>query len=259
MQIIIPMSGHSRRFKKAGYKEPKPFIMINGKPMIQHVCSMFSPNDNFVFVCNKEHLDVASYKHILSNIVKNFKIIAIDPHEYGPVHSVLQAENAIDPDQPIIMTYCDFMMRWNYKQFCASVSKYEGAIAVFKGFHPASFGNTFYAYLKANKKLEMEALREKQSFTDNRVNEFASTGLYYLANWDLFKRYAIELLEKKDKVAEEYYCSLIYNYLVRDGLKVSLFEVQNFICWGTPEDLEEYKFWSNYFHLHANQIMEKPL
>ena len=35
MQIIIPMSGYGERFKKAGYKVPKPLIEVDGKPIIQ--------------------------------------------------------------------------------------------------------------------------------------------------------------------------------------------------------------------------------
>jgi NDP-sugar pyrophosphorylase family protein len=256
MQVIIPMAGHSRRFKQAGYAVPKPFIMIDGKPMIQHVCSMFSPADHFIFVCNKEHLENADYRSMLCNIAENYTLVPVNPHELGPVYSVLQAEKYIDQDAPIIMSYCDFMMRWDYDQFRNSISGYPGAMAVFKGFHPASFGSTFYAYLKANELLEMEELREKRSFTDDRVNEFASTGVYYVDSWKRFKTYANELLEKNDKVASEFYCSLIYNYFVRDGHKVSLFEVQNFICWGTPEDLEEYFFWSAYFQHNLQQITQ---
>ena len=257
MQVIIPMAGHSRRFKSVGYKDPKPFIMIDGKPMIQHICSMFSPSDHFIFVCNKQHLTTLKYKSILCNIVKNYTIVPIASHELGPVYSVLQAGQYVDSDSPIIMSYCDFMMRWDYAKFLKSVIGYPGVMAVFKGFHPASFGTTFYAYVKANESLEMEELREKRSFTNDRVNEFASTGVYYVDSWKRFKLYATELIEKNDKVASEFYCSLIYNYMVRDNFKVSLFEVQNFICWGTPEDLAEYLLWSKFFKKHFNCCLHK--
>ena len=41
MQIIIPMSGLGERFRRAGYKVPKPLIEIDGKPIIAHVIDMF--------------------------------------------------------------------------------------------------------------------------------------------------------------------------------------------------------------------------
>ena len=34
INIVIPMAGLGSRFSKAGYEKPKPFIDVNGKPMI---------------------------------------------------------------------------------------------------------------------------------------------------------------------------------------------------------------------------------
>ena len=216
---------------------------------------MFSPNDEFIFMCNKEHLVNENYREILSNVTQFYHIVEIEPHEYGPVYSALQAEAYIkDENNPVIISYCDFTMEWNYRQFLSKAAQYEGAIPVFKGFHPASFGDTYYAYIKANKELEMIELREKRSFTDNRSEEFASTGVYYLESWKTFSHYAKELLRNKETVSSEYYCSLLYNPMVRDGKQVCLFEADKFICWGTPEDMEEYLFWSEYFAEHAGKI-----
>ncbi len=53
MQIIIPMSGFGERFRKAGYKIPKPLIEVDGKPIIQYIVEMFSKEDDFIFVCFK--------------------------------------------------------------------------------------------------------------------------------------------------------------------------------------------------------------
>jgi NDP-sugar pyrophosphorylase family protein len=258
MKIIIPIAGHSRRFKEAGYKTPKPFIMIDGKPMIKRVCEMFKPTDDFIFVCKKDDAENKEYSDILNNITQNYEIAAIEQHEYGPVYSALQAGKYINnADEPVILAYGDFIQRWNYNQFLSKAAMYDGAVAVFKGFHPASFGNTYYAYTRADEKLEMIELREKRSFTDNRMNEYASTGVYYLDSWKAFLKYANEILKNKPDGVNEYYCSLLFNPMVRDGLKVCLFEVEKFICWGTPEDLEEYLFWSGYFEENANQIRSR--
>ena len=37
MKIIIPMAGLGSRFTEQGYTDPKPFINVNGKPMIRRV------------------------------------------------------------------------------------------------------------------------------------------------------------------------------------------------------------------------------
>ncbi|MCD4830513.1 MAG: NTP transferase domain-containing protein [Anaerohalosphaeraceae bacterium] len=248
MKIIIPMAGHSRRFKQAGYERPKPFIMIDGRPVIELVCQMFSPEDKFIFICNKEHLANDEYLKILKSIVRNYQIIEIDPHEYGPTYSVLQAADYIgDENEPIIINYCDFLMQWNYRHFLLKAAQHDGAIPVFRGLHPASYGDTYYAYIKANEKLEMIELREKASFTNDRISEFASTGTYYIDSWKTFVIYANKLMETSLESNVEYYCSLLFNYMVRDGKNICLFEVDKFICLGTPSDIEEYIFWAEYF------------
>ena len=45
MKIIIPMSGIGKRFLDTNYKEPKPLIKVDGKPIIEHVCNLFSNQD----------------------------------------------------------------------------------------------------------------------------------------------------------------------------------------------------------------------
>ena len=50
MKIIIPMSGVGQRFQDAGYQLPKPLILVDDKPIIQHVVEMFSIEDEFVFI-----------------------------------------------------------------------------------------------------------------------------------------------------------------------------------------------------------------
>ena len=247
-KVIIPMAGHSRRFRAAGYTVPKPFILIDGKTMIERVCRMFGRHDEFIFVCNREHLQAnPAYRDVLANIAPHTHIVAIEPHELGPVYSALAAAPHMHDDEPVIISYCDFTMQWNYTRFLLQAAMVEGAIPVFRGFHPASLGDTYYCYVRANDNKEMIELREKQPFTNNRLMEFASTGVYYLDSWRTFKQYAREIISQGQKDAAEYYASLIYPPMVRDGRFVSVFEVEKFICWGTPQDLEEYLFWSQYF------------
>ena len=42
MQIVIPMSGFGERFRAAGYIVPKPLIVVENKPIIQHLIERIS-------------------------------------------------------------------------------------------------------------------------------------------------------------------------------------------------------------------------
>ena len=47
--------------------------------------------------------------------------------------------------------------------------------------------------------------------------------------------------------------------MVKESLKVAIFELQHFMQWGTPEDLNEYLRWSNGFTALANYKNSKTI
>ena len=110
MQIVIPMSGFGERFRKAGYDVPKPLIEIDGKPIISHVIDMFPGEENFIFICNEDHLWNPDYRmrEILDKYCPTGRVIGIPSHKLGPVHAVLQAEHLLCPNSPTVVNYCDF-------------------------------------------------------------------------------------------------------------------------------------------------------
>ena len=57
----------------------------------------------------------------------------------------------------------------------------------------------------------------------------------------MVKEYFKELVDSGKSLKGEYYISLVYNLLVRDGLKTNIFEIKKMLQWGTPYDLEIYK------------------
>jgi dTDP-glucose pyrophosphorylase len=53
-----------------------------------------------------------------------------------------------------------------------------------------------------------------------------------------------KLVDSEQMIKGEYYASLVYNFMVQDGLKVWVpNDLKVFCNWGTPEDLEDYLFW----------------
>ena len=252
MNVIITLAGHSRRFLEAGFTKPKFLLNVGDRPMIEHVVMMFDLTDKFFFVVNKkqvqDHPDLLEY---LLSLAPQVDITVINPHELGPTFSVVQIENIPD-DEPVTISYCDFIVSWNYEQFKNLVSTYDAGIPYFKGFHPASFGDTKFAYLKLNECSELIQLKEKESFTQKRHTEPASVGIYYFKTFEYFKTYAKKLLESKDNPLPEAYVSLISNKIVHDGGNVIATQVENFICLGTPVDVDQFNYWFTYYKQQKN-------
>ncbi len=247
INVIITMAGKSSRFISKGYDGPKWSYITGKKTMIEHVLDMFIKlNPIFHLVISKSQEKYSHKIQFLENLPYKKKIHVIKDHNRGPTFSALQIKN-IDKNSETIVCYCDFYLDWNCINFVKEARQYDAAISSFKGFHPASFGDTLYAYIKTDKSLNFLKLKEKASFTNKRENEHASTGVYYFNKWEIFEKFA-KLLIKKDKLElPETYTSLLFNDLHKNNYKIKVIEAKKFICLGTPEDFEQYKFWFNYF------------
>ena len=258
VQIVIPMSGLGQRFVEAGYNDPKPLIQVDGKPIIEHVVNLFPNEKNITFICNNKHLQETNMKTVLLNICPRSKIfeVPVEGRE-GPVQAVSLIYEHIDDDKEVIISYCDYGTYWNYEEFLNDTRSRnaDGAVACYRGFHPHMLGTDNYAFLKetAEGSRWMSAIQEKQPFTNNRMNEYASNGTYYFKSGAIMKKYFQLLMDRKMKVKNEYYVSMVYNLLVEDKLNVNIFEIEHMLQWGTPYDLEIYNDWSNYF----NNIINK--
>jgi NDP-sugar pyrophosphorylase family protein len=250
VQIIIPMSGFGERFLQAGYTVPKPLIEIDGKPIIGHVIDMFPGEQNFIFICNEEHLANQDWhmESILRQYCPTGQIIGISSHKLGPIHAVQQVDYLIDAESPVVVNYCDFTCYWNWYHFKDFVHKTAciGAIPAYKGFHPHTLWSNYYAYVK-EQDCRVNDIQEKQPFTDNPRQEFASSGTYYFKTGALMLEYFQRCIDEKLLVSNEYYVSMAFKPMIQDDLAIYTYELQHFMQWGTPSDLNEYKYWSNIF------------
>jgi NDP-sugar pyrophosphorylase family protein len=243
------MSGIGKRFVEAGYKDPKPLIEVDGYPIIKHVVDLFPGITDITFICNDKHLNDDNMREILLSLFPDCKICEVSVNSRkGPVDAVLQIKEHIDDDSEVIVSYCDYGTKWDFHNFLEEVhlNKLDGCIPCYTGFHPHMLGSDNYAFCKEKNKYLLQ-IKEKEPFTDDKMSEFASNGTYYFRSGKILKKYFQELVDLDINIKGEYYVSLVYNLLVRDGLKVGIFEIEKMLQWGTPYDLEMYKSWSNYF------------
>ncbi len=252
MQIIIPMTGYGSRFVAAGYKELKPFIPVMGKPIIEWIIrGMYPKEKNIIFVCRQEHLDtITGMREKLIELVPTASIVAIENWvKKGPVFDVLRASNEIKDDEPAIINYCDFYMSWDWEKFKMDVRKCDcdGCIPCYTGFHPHLIPEAnLYASCKTDAEGNLIEIREKYSFEVDKTKGKHSPGVYYFKTGALLKKYCQKLVDANVTLKGEFYASLPYNFMVKDGLKVWVpTNVEYFCQWGTPEDLAEFNYWTS--------------
>ncbi len=259
MNVIIPMTGYGSRFVAAGYEELKPFIKVMGRPVIEWIVKdMYPAEVNYIFICRGEHLrEDPSMRERLSMLAPEAKIVSIEDWvKKGPVYDVLRGyrelleQNAIDAQEACIINYCDFYMHWDYKAFAAQAAARDcdGAVPCYSGFHPNLLPEkNYYASCLTDGEDNLIEIREKYSFEKDKMQAKHSPGVYYFKSGMIMEKYCQILTEHEEcAIRGEYYVSLPYNFMVRDGLKVWVpVNVEYFCQWGTPEDMEEFVYWTD--------------
>jgi hypothetical protein len=99
----------------------------------------------------------------------------------------------------------------------------------------------------------MLEMQEKRSFTNDKTREYGAAGAYWFRTGALMKTYFTLALERGMRTGSELFCSMPYNLLVHDGLRVLIAQMPWFCQWGTPQDLEEYEAWSRAFAVLAGK------
>lgn len=245
-QIVIPMSGFGERFRRAGYTMPKPLIEVAGKPIIAHVLDLFPEETDVHFICNRDHLDHQAWQmaEILRRYCPTGRIHPIEPHNLGPVYTVSRIFDALCPDRPVAVNYCDFTGRWDFEACKRFTAKTEcaGTVVCYTGFHPHMLACTKFAYCKTDGDDRVVAIQEKQPYTKNPMQEWASCGTYCFATGALLRQCFEQTLSREDlRLNGEHYVSLAYRPLLEQGRDVRVFPISRFCQWGTPEDLRDWK------------------
>ena len=274
MNVIIPMTGYGSRFVAAGYQDLKPFIKIMDRPIIEWIVKGMYPSDvHFIFVCRGEHLKAdSSMRERLLALAPDATLVSIEEWvKKGPVYDVLRAYKMLcdakggqsrvtdgeitgtqdfNPADGFIINYCDFYMTWDYDAFVeeARQRNCDGAIPCYTGFHPHLLPEkNYYASCLTDEDNNLIEIREKYSFEKDKTRAKHSPGTYYFKNGDTMEKYCRILTEHEEcAINGEYYASLPYNFMVQDGLKVWVpTNVQYFCQWGTPEDMQEFVYWTD--------------
>jgi len=245
MLIFIPMSGFGDRYIRAGYTEPKPLIPVDGVPMIERIVKGFGESHRFLFAVNRTHAERTDILSELRRIAPRSETVVIEPQKDGPARTVLECASSIPDEEDVLLNYCDFGVDWSFADFQRWLEEgaWDGAMTAYRGFHPHSLGPTLYAYMRNDGDRVLE-IREKHHFTENKFDEFASSGLYYFRRGSDLKRTCREIVEKGDRVANEFYISMAMERLIESGSRVGVYDLPHFYQWGTPGDLRDYESWS---------------
>lgn len=244
INIIIPMAGDGRRFKEKGYKEPKPFIKIRDKRMIELVIENITPKQqeyNLILIAQEDH-----YKNFVSTLFDirdrlkqttkliNFTVIQLKDKTDGAACTILAADKYVNNNEPLVIVNSDQIVKdFDFDNFYNKLTEQDGLILVFD----EATKDPKWSYIVFDKKGNIIGTVEKQALSSK-----ATVGIYGWKEGSAFVASANEMIKMNDRTNGEFYVCPAYNYLIYLGGDFKLVEIEKkqMIGLGTPEDLERY-------------------
>lgn len=228
------MAGLGSRFTDAGYKDPKPLIDVDGKPMIARVIDSLGIDGNYIFIVQQEHLVKYNLDILLSDLVPGCNIVSIYGPTDGAARTTLFAKYLIDNNTPLIIANSDQIVEWDEDVFLSLVKR-NNVIATFMNEEM----NPKWSFSKI-KDAQVIEVAEK-----NPISDIANVGIYGWSRGSEYVQYAQQMIDKNIKTNNEFYIAPVYNEAIADGKRVISYFVDKMYGIGTPEDLKLYLIRNN--------------
>ncbi|HWJ93058.1 MAG TPA: hypothetical protein VNR87_18220, partial [Flavisolibacter sp.] len=97
--------------------------------------------------------------------------------------------------------------------------------------------NPKWSFAKTDEQGFVTEVQEKKA-----ISKFATVGIYYFTKGSDFVNGAIDMIIRNDRVNNEFYTCPVYNYLIAEGKKIGIYNIDADAMHGTgtPEDLRTY-------------------
>ncbi len=227
INLLIPMAGRGQRFADAGYKKPKPFIDVCGKPLIHRVIENVDPISMFrlILVMQDNQKDEWCSRGLLSRPSFYFLNGVTD----GAARTVLLAKEYFDNDDELIIANSDQIIGdkdWcDYGRNVFIKNDSDCGVWCFLNDNPK------WSYVKVENGL-ITRVEEKKP-----ISQIATCGVYWFRHGKDFVRAAESMIKKDIRTNNEFYIAPAINELIGEGKKVMPYMINQMYGFGTPEDM----------------------
>ena len=239
--IVIPMAGQGKRFKDAGISKPKFMIEVENKTLFEWSLNSLPVeiSRKIIFICLEEHEKGFGVSKFIKNIMEekypkiNYEVIYLEKTTGGQVETVLRAKQLIHHENPLIIYNIDthfISTRLKSKILTLKNQNIDGMLGCFTS------DDINLSFVEVNEKGLVKRVREKE-----KISNLASTGLYIFSNGKQFVEAAETMIKNDLKVKDEFFVSEIYNILIKLGKKFEIDIAEEFIPFGTPEDIKKFE------------------
>lgn len=245
---LIPSCGEGSRFKLNNKDNFKPLVKVDKKFMItKTIDSLPIANKNAVII-REDHNIKYKFKKKIKSKIKNIDVMVLKNKTSGMATTCYEYLKTYKKNTPILISSCDYAVVFDEKKLQETINFFDPDVMIwtFKHYPDARLAPFAYAYCEIQNG-EVKKISEKTPISETPHLDHIAQGIFYFKSKKIFMKAFNKMIKNKNKINNEYYVGNSINELINEKYSVIPFEVEQYICLGTLEDLKVYNFWSGYF------------
>jgi NDP-sugar pyrophosphorylase family protein len=247
--VMVPMAGLGTRFAKEGYDTPKPLILVSGQPMAVQAVTDLPEAEARVFVLLQ---DMPGREDIEATLRERFPgcgITFLESSTDGQARTCLLGLDEVEADAPLTIGACDNGTLYDGETFAGLLADTSVDVIVWVARrHPGAVHHPeMYGWVDADANGVVRRVSVKVALSDPATDPIV-TGVFTFRRAGDFVAAAERLIAEDRRTNEEFYVDECINDAIAMGLRCHIFEVDGYVCWGTPDDLRTFNYWQSCFH-----------
>tara|TARA_B100001989_G_scaffold251598_1_gene231175 strand:+ start:985 stop:2562 length:1578 start_codon:yes stop_codon:yes gene_type:complete len=245
--LLIPCAGEGKRFADKGFSDPKPLIKLSKKPLLFNALDDLPNTSKKKFIFRKDMQKLNIMTSHLKDLYPDADIQILNDKTKGQAHTCLLGLENIDLNKPLIISACDNGLVYDFSRLKGLISDETVDIIVWgcREYPGAIRSPKMFGWIEEENKL-IKKIHVKD-IPNDKLKDPIVTGTFYFKKSSIFKEIANQLISKKNKVNNEFYVDSCINNSIDMGYKVVFFEVDFYLCWGTPDELKTFNYWQECF------------
>ena len=217
--------------------------------MISKAIESLPKSKNNAIIIREDHNRSYDFKRIINKKHKNLDIKILKNKTSGMATTCYEYLKSYKKKNPILISSCDYAVIFDEQKLKNLINFFNPDVIIwtFKNYPDARIAPLAYAYCEI-KNGEVKNISEKMPISNTPHLDAIAQGIFYFKSKKIFMAAFKKMIKSKNKINNEYYVGNSINQLIQDGYTVVPFEVDQYICLGTPQDLQVYNFWYKYFN-----------
>lgn len=246
--LLVPMAGLGKRFADEGYADPKPLIPVSGRPMVVQAAldAPRVPCQRFILRQDLPGLEPVSRAIATAFPDATFKIL--DAVTDGQARTCLLGLEGVALDEPLTIIACDNGMVFDTGTYARLVEQPDADVIVWgaRGHPLAQRKPQMFGWIDADASGRINRISTKVALNDPSRDPVV-VGAFTFRRAGDFVRAAERMIARDGRVNGEFYVDTAINDALDLGLTCRLFEIDAYLCWGTPDDLRTFEYWQSCF------------